>query len=142
MAENLLGGLVFDLSCLRLRSFRGHRTLDRYSEFFGLVEALCRGPCGVHWTSGWNLATPPRIIGILNSELQSSKPNKPKHPVAILQPSIGELRRYADLMLDAMIAVLIFFFPGGFNIQTLGCLGVITLIHGSLGAVIEADLSL
>ena len=28
-------------------------------------------------------------------------------------------------MLDAMIAVLIFFFPGGFNIQTLGGLGLI-----------------
>eukprot|EP00439_Symbiodinium_sp_Y106_P036873 s1694_g4.t1 len=30
---------------------------------------------------------------------------------------VFDLSRYADLMLDAMIAVLIFFFPGGFNIQ-------------------------
>ena len=35
----------------------------------------------------------------------------------LLGSLVFDLSRYADLLLDAMIAVLIFFFPGGFNIQ-------------------------
>ena len=35
----------------------------------------------------------------------------------LLGSLVFDLSRYADLMLDVMIAVLIFFFPGGFNIQ-------------------------
>jgi len=35
----------------------------------------------------------------------------------LLGSLVFDLSRYADLMLDVMIAVLIFFFPGGYNIQ-------------------------
>ncbi|CAJ1387267.1 unnamed protein product [Effrenium voratum] len=35
----------------------------------------------------------------------------------LLGSLVFDLSRYADLMLDVMIAVLIFFFPGGFNVQ-------------------------
>jgi len=39
-----------------------------------------------------------------------------------------DLSRYADVLLNVMIAVLIFFFPGGFNIQMFGALGVCHII--------------
>ena len=52
---------------------------------------------------------------LLNLFMRAPKVN---HTGACLSLSLAA-RRYADLMLDAMIAVLIFFFPGGFNIQSL-----------------------
>lgn len=39
-----------------------------------------------------------------------------------------QLARYSDVLLNVMIAVLIFFFPGGFNIQMFGALGVCHII--------------
>jgi len=49
------------------------------------------------------IRTQPRIKGFMAENL--------------LGGLVFDLSRYADLMLDAMIAVLILFFPGGFNIQ-------------------------
>ena len=52
MAENLLGGLVFDLSRLRLGKLSGTRALERYSGFLGL-------PHGVQ-ELGWEPHPPPK----------------------------------------------------------------------------------
>ena len=125
MAENLLGGLVFDLS---------HLGTFMASYGFSIVIILLR----VHETCvpcvGLRSSTLRRtnIVGFLQSEVSACgtldenyrlfgyKQGPPVFGNSSTMPAT-RLSRYADLMLDAMIAVLIFFFPGGFNIQMLGC---------------------
>jgi len=147
--------VVLDLCCtykvaykinvgLRQKTYDGH-LLENIQTFAGRFESYAMQRLLAN--NLWAYAFPATfLIGFVAEPIATIyAPYKVACQIIGSQPSVGgfmaeqlmpaliagteyDLSRYADVLLNIMIAVLIFFFPGGFNIQMFGALGVCHII--------------